>query len=134
MSHYAEDRTPFLAYQRELRANATLHGQTISLDRDYPPEFNLAASIVDLRLPHELEGFTMVILRRAELDRAVTKFPRFVIVSPRETVPAGCLSRETSLRSATVVDYGCNRLAAYVARRRSRHGAVGLGRAVRHGG
>ncbi len=106
MSHYAEDRTPFLAYQRELRANATLQGRTISLDRDFPPEFNLAASIVDLRLPPALGGFVMVILRRAELDRAVTEFPRFTVVSS-ETVPARCVSRDTSLRSATVADYGC---------------------------
>jgi hypothetical protein len=107
ISHYAEDRTPFLAYERELRQTPILHRQTISLNRDYPPEFNLAASIVDLKLPSELGPFFMVILRRRELDGSVTKFPRFVIVSRNDDVPARCINHEVALTTATVVDYGC---------------------------
>jgi hypothetical protein len=107
ISHYAEDRTPFLAYQRELGQTPILHGQAISLNRDYPPEFNLAASFVELKLPPELGPFVMVILRRRELDGSVTKFPRFAIVSRNDEVPARCVSHEVALTTATVVDYGC---------------------------
>jgi hypothetical protein len=107
ISHYAEDRTPFLVYQHELRAAPILHGQTISLNRDYPPEFNLAASVVDLKLPNGLGPFVMVILRRQELDPSVTTFPRFAMVSRNENVPAHCVSHEVALTTATVVDYGC---------------------------
>jgi hypothetical protein len=107
MSHYAEDRTPFLAYQRELRDAAILRGQTISLNRDYPPEFNLAASAVDLGLPPELGPFVMIILRRRELDSSVTMFPRFAIVSRNDAVPARCVSHAAELTTAILIDYGC---------------------------
>ncbi|MGA7546261.1 MAG: hypothetical protein WBW08_10635 [Methyloceanibacter sp.] len=107
ISHYAEDRTPFLAYQQELHETPLLRGQTISLNRDFPPEFNLAASIVDLDLSPELNPFVMVILRRGELDPSVTKFPRFAIVSRKDAVPARCVSAAAKLATATLIDYGC---------------------------
>jgi hypothetical protein len=106
ISHYAEDRTPFLAYQRELRGAPLLQGQTISLNRDYPPEFNLAVSYVDLGLPPELGPFVMVILRRGGIDSSVTTMPRFAIVSRNDTVPARCVSHAVELATATLVDYG----------------------------
>jgi hypothetical protein len=107
ISHYAEDRTPFLAYQQELHETPLLRGQTISLNRDFPPEFNLAASIVDLGLSPELNPFVMVILRRSELDPSVTNFPRFAIVSRNDAVPARCVSAAAKFATATLVDYGC---------------------------
>jgi hypothetical protein len=107
ISHYAEDRAPFLAYEQELRAAPALQGQTISLNRDFTSEFNFAASIGDLHLPGELMAFAVVTLRGGTLEHPVTKLPRYAIMSRAESVPAHCVSAAAALATAIVVDYGC---------------------------
>jgi hypothetical protein len=107
ISHYAEDRGLFLAYEQDLRAALALQGQTISLNRNFPSEFNFAASIGDLHLPGELMAFAVVTLRGGKLDSPVSKLPRYAIMSHTESVPPHCVSAAATLATAIVVDYGC---------------------------
>ena len=87
ISHYAEDRTEFLAYQREVRSQPLLRRQTISLNRDHPGEFNLAISLVDLDLPGELYPLVPIILTWRELKEPIRALPRFALISREAQYP-----------------------------------------------
>jgi hypothetical protein len=107
ISHYAEDRTEFLAYQREVRSQPLLRRQTISLNRDHPGEFNLAISMVDLDLPGELYPLVPIILTWRELKEPIRALPRFALISRQAQVPPACARSDLALVHAKVVDYGC---------------------------
>ena len=109
ISHYAEDRRAFLAYQRDVRAHPILHGHTLSLNRDYPPEFNLAVSDRRPRLAPGLSPFHRVILGRGRAQEPRNDQIRRALRScPRSTeVPPACIRRDAELAAATLVEYGC---------------------------
>ena len=107
ISHYAEDRTEFLAYQREVRGEPLLKGQTLSLNRAHPGEFNLAITVVDLDLPGGLYPFIPLVLGRSQPSGTPTVFPRFALVSRTSSVSPGCKLAEPVLAHAAVTAYGC---------------------------
>jgi hypothetical protein len=109
ISHYAEGRRDFLAYQREIRGLPALASETLSLDRDFPPEFNLAISVVDLKLAPELAPFHRIIMGRTELKNPVNRYPHLAIVSRSAVIDPTCIRHEPKLSLGLLVDYGCNR-------------------------